>query len=461
MRSSRWRCLLAALAYANRDWAIFPLHTPREDGSCDCNRDDCRNIGKHPRTMNGFKDATTDEAQIRKWWGSWPKSNVGVACGASGLVVLDVDPRNGGDESLADLREKHGEDWLNTVVSLTGGGGSHYYYQMPTGQRIRGSKDALGPGLDIKGDDGYVVAPPSLHESGNIYAWERPASKHNILEFPDVMAPRERRGSAPMVGNIIPEGSRDTVLTSLAGSMRHRGMSEAGILAALREENAARCSPPLPDAELGRIARSIVRYEPGRDIPVKATGITSYARLRKIDMVPPVYVIEVCGRDVRVPPAYLANHRALKVAVMAQADVIVPPMKAGEWDATLDHLVNTQEVLPAPEDASEGGIIWSLIQQALLRASDDPEHFFRGKPLQSETHVYTTGSQLRQAMRAHNLSVEQRKLWAAVEAHGGIQRNASINNKQQWVWAVPNEAVTLDNPRNTPPDSRAVEEALE
>ncbi|HYO90339.1 MAG TPA: bifunctional DNA primase/polymerase, partial [Pyrinomonadaceae bacterium] len=95
--------LTAALAYARRGWAVCPLHNPDTERACSCAAgQECRSPGKHPRTRRGLKDATTDEAQVRAWWRKWPHANIGLAMGkASGLVALDVDPRAGGDVSLA------------------------------------------------------------------------------------------------------------------------------------------------------------------------------------------------------------------------------------------------------------------------------------------------------------------------------------------------------------------------
>jgi hypothetical protein len=88
--------LAAALDYATRGWPVVPLHTLDEAGRCSCQKPKC-SVGKHPRTENGHHDATTDKGIIEAWWQKWPDANVGLRTGeASGTVVLDVDPRNGG-----------------------------------------------------------------------------------------------------------------------------------------------------------------------------------------------------------------------------------------------------------------------------------------------------------------------------------------------------------------------------
>ncbi len=110
---------LAALAYAARGWHVFPCHSARA-GRCSCGAPACQHPGKHPRTLHGLKDATTDPALITRWWQQWPDANVAVATGAvSGLVALDEDPRHGGDVSLDLLTHEHGP-LPETVEALTG-----------------------------------------------------------------------------------------------------------------------------------------------------------------------------------------------------------------------------------------------------------------------------------------------------------------------------------------------------
>jgi len=128
-------------------------------------------VGKHPRTEHGLKDATIDEATIFGWWRRWPGANVGIVTGmASGLLVLDIDPRHGGVESLALLEREHGSLPETAEVS-TGGGGRHILFLHP-GFRVKNRANMM-PGVDVRGDDGYIVAPPSLHASGRRYEWRR------------------------------------------------------------------------------------------------------------------------------------------------------------------------------------------------------------------------------------------------------------------------------------------------
>lgn len=142
----------AAEHYATSGLHVFPLR-PRE---------------KTPLTPHGHKDATTDLAQVRAWWDQWPDANIGLACGPSKIVVIDID----GDEGMAswDALAARLDLQVTTRVVRTGGGGLHLYFRAP-GAAIRNSAGKLGRGIDVRGEGGYVVLPPSVHPSGRPYEW--------------------------------------------------------------------------------------------------------------------------------------------------------------------------------------------------------------------------------------------------------------------------------------------------
>lgn len=203
--------LPAALAYAQKlGWPVIPLHSIK-DGHCTCNRVACKNQGKHPLghlVPNGLKDASVDPDVITRWWRDSPWANIAVVTGAqSGLAVLDVDTLKGGDESLFEIQETHGQ-LPETVMAITGSGGNHYLFKHPGPDfRIKNSVSNLGRGLDIRGDGGYIVVAPSLHLHGRRYEWElscRPLEA-TIADLPDwlltrIKEDRQAKPEQPVLG---------------------------------------------------------------------------------------------------------------------------------------------------------------------------------------------------------------------------------------------------------------------
>jgi hypothetical protein len=190
MKRLRPTPLGAALDLVARGLAIFPLHFPmlsRGALVCSCGRRDCSNAAKHPfapLAPHGVKDATTDQRQIEKWWRQHPQLNVGVA--TDNLLVLDIDPRHRGYESLAALEEQH--DTIPHTWAVRTGGGLHIYLRPPNGSTIGNSAGKLGPGLDVRAKGGYVIAPPSQHINGNHYRWIFDPDEVPLAPTPDWLA---------------------------------------------------------------------------------------------------------------------------------------------------------------------------------------------------------------------------------------------------------------------------------
>ena len=248
----------AALQYARMGLPIFP----------------CKPGGKAPLTPHGHKGATADLQQVKRWWRLWPEANIGLATGSSsGLIALDLDPRNGGEASWRQLRADR--TIARTAKQRTGSGGRHIFFHNPGDVRC----GTLAPGVDVKAEGGYVILPPSVHPSGETYRWlDENLGGKALLEpavLPDWLLARLRSGNQRQASNVttapevLVEGQRNNGLTSLAGIMRHRGMSQEAIEAALLEENQQRCDPPLDEDEVQRIAASVSRYEPG-NLPTSA-----------------------------------------------------------------------------------------------------------------------------------------------------------------------------------------------
>lgn len=231
-----------ALYYAKMGLAVFPL-VPR---------------GKKPATVNGCKAATMDPVQIAAWWDSTPDFNIGIATGSvsGGLVVIDLDRDEDkgidGYEVLKNWQRENGE-LPETSMSITGRGGYHYFYKDAAQWK---NKVGLYEGVDIRGEGGYVVAPPSIHPNGRCYEWEQEPLVYGFAEvdslvsgflIPPVLA---GEGSAFQMSEQIPEGQRTSTMVRLVGSLRAKGLDNEAIKAAVQAENEKKCVPPLTFQEL-------------------------------------------------------------------------------------------------------------------------------------------------------------------------------------------------------------------
>jgi len=244
----------AALTYASWGWHVIPV-VPN---------------GKVPATQHGVKDATTDAEQITRWWAQNPDFNIGIAAGErSGIVVFDIDPRNGGDNSWALWTENHGRV-PDGAMQMTAGGGFHHIADYKS--EIRSCK--LTEGVDLLADGRYFVAFPSTIE-GRSYEWEASSDPFDgvapfkvpqtwMNAYNAMRKPAERQ-QATTGGGLI-QGSRNNGLAAMGGAMRRHGFTEAEIMASLSIANETRCEIPLPSSELAQIVRSVSRYEPESDV---------------------------------------------------------------------------------------------------------------------------------------------------------------------------------------------------
>jgi Bifunctional DNA primase/polymerase, N-terminal/Primase C terminal 1 (PriCT-1) len=244
----------AAIAYAARGFAVFP----------------CAPRGKVPATQHGCRDATKDLAQITARWRENPHYNVAVATGPiSGIFVLDLDGLDA-EASLRKLEEQYGA-LPATVESITPRG-RHLFFRCEN-DAVRNSAGAIAPGLDIRGDGGYVVLPPSIHPSGRPYVWSVDSADHfaeaprwlsNLLiGKPNGHCHRQAKSlehwhSAST--STIPNGARNSTLTSICGKLLRAGLTELPFLYdVMCCINTARCEEPLPDAEVHTIVASVAR----------------------------------------------------------------------------------------------------------------------------------------------------------------------------------------------------------
>lgn len=225
--------LESALVYAQRGWHVFPVHGI-VSGACTCGRDDCSSPGKHPLVKRGVHDATIDERAINEWWRRWRGANVAVATGtSSGVIVVDIDvPR--GDSSL-EVLEAIGRGLPVTLAARTGSGGRHLYYRAPDHRLgnpvggLPGIEEEL-PGMDLRAEGGYVLAPPSDHISGARYEWIDPSVP--MAQVPSWLKGCEREpvaqppapaidGPGSAYGLAVLQGELDRIRTAPKGRRNH------------------------------------------------------------------------------------------------------------------------------------------------------------------------------------------------------------------------------------------------
>lgn len=256
----------AAIEYAKKGFAVFPLKY----------RD------KVPLTRNGCKDATTDAAQIKAWWQKYPNANIGLATGSVSqnvfVIDLDIDEDRGidGYHSLEDWQREHG-DFPETWTAITGRGGYHLYYR---GNGKIKNRAGIIDGVDIRGNGGYVVAPPSIHKNGNRYEWEYSPDEFEIAKADNNVEyflnhDDQKQGATFTMPNIVAAGQRNQMLFRFACMMQAKGASDQSVFAATMAENESSCSPPLTEQEVKVIVSSATRYDKGKSIHIDSEGVAT------------------------------------------------------------------------------------------------------------------------------------------------------------------------------------------
>lgn len=248
--------LSAALHFAqDLGWAVFPVSEKT----------------KKPYTPHGCKDAKKDPQAIKAWWKRHPNASIGIATGSpSHLLVIDLDiDENKGLDGMRELREwEHDHRELpETVSAITGRGGSHLYFKYDGSEKY-GNRAGILDGIDVRGDGGYVIAPPSLHPNGTEYQWENDPDDTKMSDITDTVKEFLSIGhtSSQEVFKLpekIGAGKRNDTIYRLACSMQSKGASDEAILAACSSENKARCIPPLTDDEVEKLVGSALKYQKG------------------------------------------------------------------------------------------------------------------------------------------------------------------------------------------------------
>lgn len=288
-----------ARAYARRGWWIVPLWWVRQTelvdpntgellrpGGCACPQGlACSSPGKHPHTKHGTKEPLKTGLDVDVYWARHPHCNIGIATGAgSDIVVLDIDSDKGGVNSMRQLWQRYGPPG-DTPISVTGGGGRHVLFQHP-GSKV---KNVIGymPGIDVRGDGGLIVAPPSLHVTGNRYHWQPQSHPKNydpepmptwMMVFLEASEARRRaqnrsRYNGKRVGGrskygraldpdslpAIAEGERNNTLCSIAGRLIWENREEDEVLQMVHGINREHCKPPLPEREVDTLVKHAYR----------------------------------------------------------------------------------------------------------------------------------------------------------------------------------------------------------
>ena len=349
-----------ALAYARRGWRVLPVNWT-SGGRCSCGQAKCSSPGKHPFGLlapHGRDNATTKETVIRQWWRKQPKANIAVATGRdSGLVVIDIDPRNGADRTLRHLEAEHGT-FPKTVEVETGGGGRHLYFRFPH-RRPEVRSKVLGNGVEMLADGKSVTAPGSIHASGKRYRWKSGHSPDDIelAALPQWMlkvASEKRKATrARPGGDKITAGARNDELMSYAGRLRRCGEDEERILLALMVFNENCCEPPLDDEEVAGIARSVAKY------PVSDEAQDSQAtRLVRL------------MEDAEL---FHAPDRRSYVAISIDGRTECWPLDSKEFEALL-HLRFFESEGKSPGPQAISGATGTLTAKALFNGPEQPVH---------------------------------------------------------------------------------------
>lgn len=243
----------AAVLYAGGGWSVIPVEAH----------------GKRPLlAWLEFQQRIASASEIASWFHKWPDANVGIVTGyVSQIVVVDIDPQHGGTESLEAMERAQGT-LPRTLEVHTGGGGRHLYFAYPP-VRLH-NRVGIRPGIDLRSDGGYVVAPPSVHPSGERYRWLPGQGPQDLSPEPLPAWLLEATRASGQAGHSlkhwrrivregVDEGQRNSLLASFTGHLLWHGVDPEVALDLMLAWNQVRCRPPLPDDEVARVVQSIAR----------------------------------------------------------------------------------------------------------------------------------------------------------------------------------------------------------
>lgn len=349
------------LYFAQTGFPILPLHyiTPRNE--CSCGKLNCSSAAKHPLTKHGLKDASTNKMVITEWYNRYPLANVGILTGKiSNLIVLDVDPRHDGDQSLALMQQEFGP-LPPTVKVKTGGNGFHFYFKYANASANIPNRANFLKGLDIRADGGYIVAPPSIHATKLEYTWDMSINtiapipdwleelimnkQHSIQSNTKIILPTPQ-AQAHLVNqntaNSQPfyyEGTRNNGLCSIGGLLRAKGATPLQIQTALEALNKTLCFPPLALKEVTTISHSVSKYQAPKicetQIWETRMPLPEDEQVRGLtpDLLPDLLKEWCCdiAERMQVPLEFIAGPSIVMFASLIGRKAVIVPKKNDNW----------------------------------------------------------------------------------------------------------------------------------
>lgn len=411
--------LSTALALAAKGYAVIAYHCTNAAGICSCKEGkDCAHPGKHPRTRNGYLSATTDAAEIRKWWHLWPTANLAIDTGPrSGVDALDVDPKHGGLEALAAYEREYGQ-LPDTARERTGSGGRHYYFKHRPGIKAGASK--CGNGMDVLSTGLPAICGPSRHANGKSYEWQ---SGHSLLEqepadWPDALYEMAKERPKPARDNLGPIADVVTIpawverMVESGAIEGERNVTGFKVACRLIEEvydsttarhmftrYGDRCSPALTERELERIWKS-------------ASDHTEY------------------GPD----PKYQSKARTLHIVDKATGEIHTPSPEPEE--------------APEPAPISRGALAFpveALLSPILIRwvteaatALDSPPDF----PAWGALAACSGAIGMSRMIRVNNEWSESALLWVVLVGNPGTSKSPALTKAGAPLWEIQNRYIT-------------------
>ena len=426
-------------------FSVIPGHSVNDLGFCSCRNDECSSPGKHPRiAWAAYQDRKPTTTEVKQWFTRWPDSSPLIITGAvSGIIVVDIDPRHGGNESFFDNRQIFGSESDKTPISLTGGGGQHLFFKHP-GYEIPNAAGVF-PGIDFRGDHGYVVGPGSTHISGRTYEWDTSAHPEDMDFQPlpplleEALRSQVRYGAGldaqgqPIVrdrididgiieGRItVAEGERNETMLRLIGSLVGPESVESQVLDSALKVNDRSFEPPLDEREVSRIVTNIMARERRKNAAAAATldlMTDPRGRVNTNDLAPSDLIerASVLWQEAGVPTVtdwfimrggdrvqYLLltpesevelgsdmlDYRGLRRTLLSQAGLLMPWEKTpSDWSrrALLLHLLAREEVI-APTRAFERVQEWVNMFYAYAQPRELDEITHRRDYLQSQAII--------------------------------------------------------------------------